>query len=49
MLGVGGWFFQGFHISTLPTTGENFKKVSEVDLIFDTWWDKVLQPQNGTF
>ena len=26
MLGVRSLYFQGFHISMIPTTGENFKK-----------------------
>ena len=29
-LGVRGYYFQGFHISMIPTTGKNFKEIHEV-------------------
>ena len=34
MLGVRGSYFQGFHISMIPATGKNFKKVHEIRV---TW------------
>ena len=30
-------------------TDKNYPWKNKIDWIFDTWWDKILQPQKWTF
>ena len=46
-LGVRGYYFQGFHISMIPTTGKNFKEIHEVRVTCPGWFSTELP--NGAF
>ena len=37
LLGVRDWYLQDFHISMIPTTGKNFKKIHAVMVTFPRW------------
>ena len=41
-LGVRGYYFQDFHISMIPTTGKNFKKIHEIRVTYPEWFNMEL-------